>query len=355
MKKILIIEDELELLEGVSDILSFEGFEIYTAPNGRIGIELAKKHAPDIILSDIMMPEVDGFEVVKTLRQYSKTVSVPIILITALSERVNIRKGMELGANDYLIKPFTRVELLESINTQLEENVESKPQSIQENTGQQDIEFNLSYEFRTSLNVILGFSNMLMSEPENYPAEAINQMVKNINEEGNNLFEIIMKYLVLIDIEVNQTSCPYSELLAFDKFLIDTIELVAKKCNRLDDVRFSTKPIKMKLSTGWIKVVVREISYNAFKFSKVGNKLKVRMNQIGSNLEIQFADEGIGQPPANVEQINNFEHFGKDVSFNQDVFGMLICKKIVAKYGGSFSIENNADDGTTISLLFPIE
>jgi DNA-binding response OmpR family regulator len=119
MKKILIIEDNKDIRENTADILELANYEVYTAENGKHGIELAKKATPDIILCDIMMPELDGYDVLLYLSKEKKTASTPFIFLTAKTERADVRKGMNLGADDYLTKPFEENELLEAIATRL--------------------------------------------------------------------------------------------------------------------------------------------------------------------------------------------------------------------------------------------
>lgn len=125
-KKILVIEDEHDLRESLAEILTFEGYRAYTAINGKQGVEMAKKAFPDLILCDILMPDLNGFEVLKQLTKDSFLPTVPFIFLTALDERTHIRQGMELGADDYLIKPFTRKELLKAIDTRMRKLSELK-------------------------------------------------------------------------------------------------------------------------------------------------------------------------------------------------------------------------------------
>ncbi|WP_159633751.1 response regulator [Sphingobacterium composti Ten et al. 2007 non Yoo et al. 2007] len=119
-RTILIIEDNLEIREGTAEILELtSGYNILTAENGKIGVELAMKHVPDLILCDIMMPELDGYGVLYMLSKQESTMHIPFIFLTAKSERVDMRKAMEMGADDYLVKPFDDIELLNSIESRL--------------------------------------------------------------------------------------------------------------------------------------------------------------------------------------------------------------------------------------------
>ncbi|MBS1681006.1 MAG: response regulator [Bacteroidetes bacterium] len=119
MKKILLIEDNLEVRENTGEILELAGYAVVTAPNGKIGVELAQSEKPDLIICDIMMPELDGYGVLHILSKRNETSAIPFIFLTAKTEKSDLRKGMELGADDYLTKPFDETELLNAIQTRL--------------------------------------------------------------------------------------------------------------------------------------------------------------------------------------------------------------------------------------------
>jgi diguanylate cyclase (GGDEF)-like protein len=120
MAKILVIEDEVQVLDNIQEILELEDFDTITAENGCVGVQLALAQVPDLIICDVMMPELDGYGVLSALRQYSATAAIPLIFLTAKADRSDLRQGMLLGADDYLTKPFTPSELLKAIATRLE-------------------------------------------------------------------------------------------------------------------------------------------------------------------------------------------------------------------------------------------
>jgi DNA-binding NarL/FixJ family response regulator len=124
MKKILVIEDEPEMCRNLTTILRMEKFHPLPAENGRVGIELAKKEKPDLILCDVMMPELDGYGVIAALRANAETVAIPFIFLTAKGEKPDIRAGMNLGADDYLTKPVAKADLLAAIHSRLERAVQ---------------------------------------------------------------------------------------------------------------------------------------------------------------------------------------------------------------------------------------
>ena len=119
MKKVLIIEDNQDVRENLAEILSLGGYHAVTAENGKMGVEKALQEPPDLILCDVMMPELDGFGVLHILSKQAKTSDVPFIFLTAKAEKDDFRKGMSLGADDYITKPFDDVQLLQTIETRL--------------------------------------------------------------------------------------------------------------------------------------------------------------------------------------------------------------------------------------------
>jgi len=122
MKKILLIEDNNEVRENTAEILGLSNYEVITAPNGKIGVELAGKENPDLIVCDIMMPELDGYGVLYMLSKKPETSSIPFIFLTAKAEKADVRKGMSMGADDYLTKPFEEMELLHAIEVRLKKS-----------------------------------------------------------------------------------------------------------------------------------------------------------------------------------------------------------------------------------------
>src|SRR5215475_13824743 len=140
MKKILVIEDEAETLENLVLMLEMEGFKAISAPNGRVGVAVAKKELPDVILCDVSMPELDGYGVLQALRAEEKTVSIPFIFLTAKGDKKDLRAGMNLGADDYLTKPASAEEVLSAIRAPLDRHSE------QEQAAMAKVELKANYE-----------------------------------------------------------------------------------------------------------------------------------------------------------------------------------------------------------------
>jgi DNA-binding response OmpR family regulator len=122
MKSILVIEDNKDIRENTAEILDLAGYKTFTAENGKKGVDIAIRENPDVIVCDIMMPELDGYGVLHMLRKNENTQAIPFIFLTAKTERSDFRKGMEMGADDYVTKPFEDIELLNAIEIRLKKN-----------------------------------------------------------------------------------------------------------------------------------------------------------------------------------------------------------------------------------------
>lgn len=132
MDKILVIDNEAQTRDVILEVLTLGNFDVVTAATGQQGVRFAQKHQPNLILCDIMMPDLDGYEVLDAIRQEPSTVGIPFIFLTACSKRSDLRQGMELGADDYITKPFTGAELLSAVTAQLDKQALLRQQSAQQ-------------------------------------------------------------------------------------------------------------------------------------------------------------------------------------------------------------------------------
>jgi CRP-like cAMP-binding protein len=180
-KKVLIIEDNNDIRENVVEILEMAGYQVFEASNGKVGVDLAVKNLPDIILCDIMMPELDGYGVLYLLNKNPETATIPFIFLTAKAERLDLRKGMEMGADDYLTKPFDDMELLNAIEIRL------KKKTVQEEFYSKSLD-NLSS--LVSKNNGLSELKKIIQERKTRQFKK-NQVIYYEGDKGNGLYLII--------------------------------------------------------------------------------------------------------------------------------------------------------------------
>lgn len=147
MKTVLFIEDNAEIRENMGEILALANYNVLTAENGKIGAAMALAHTPDIIVCDIMMPELDGYGVIHLLQKNARTRNIPFIFLTAMAERTELRRGMELGADDYITKPFSATELLNAIAGRLQKAAQHKMPEPEAETAERNHPRNMQEAF----------------------------------------------------------------------------------------------------------------------------------------------------------------------------------------------------------------
>ena len=354
MQSILIIEDEAELRDGISDILRFEGYVIIEATDGEDGIFKAREFLPDLVLCDILMPKKSGFEVIEELRKDPQTALIPFIFLTAMSQKDKIREGMNAGADDYLEKPFSREDLISTIQARFAKIERMKKSAeLQLNKYKERFISHLPHELRTPLNSILGFSELLMSDAELLDKYQIGDMAKIINSNGERLFELVKKYLLFLELEFSKDQHDFHNVSLIREGIEDIAKTIAKSYNRENDLEIVGADKSAKVIINLFRVVVKELVDNAFKFSDEGSKVKIALSFKDDYHCIKITDQGRGFP-SNITDILPFNQYNRTKYEQQGVgLGLYLSKQIISLHSGLLEIKNSKDRGATIIFKIP--
>lgn len=351
---ILIIEDETSIRNDLAEILLFEGYEVLTAENGAQGIETAIEQLPDLILSDVMMPETDGYEVLSTLRENPSTRLIPVILVTAMADKEDMRTGMNLGADDYLIKPFTRQELLNSINIRLQkvDFLTEKRQSDLQELRLQLIKY-LPHELNTPLNGIIGIGQILKDYPDALSQSEIADFGNNIYESGMRLYRLIQNYLLYSELVIRRDTVSSSAPLENPGDLCQSILLsLGLKYKRQKDSLIEVAPCDALIGFKEFSKVAEELIDNAFKFSTPGSHITVSCGAYENRFRLIVEDNGQGMSVDELHRIGAYMQFNRTVYEQQGSgMGLSIAKMIVDMYGGELKIESELHKGTRVVVL----
>jgi DNA-binding response OmpR family regulator len=197
MKRVLVIDDDESYRQMVSSILKQSGFAVLDANNGNQGIELAQTHALDLVICDVMMENLDGFGVLDRLRMDPATSTMPFIFMTGLTDKESMRKGMTLGADDFLVKPFTGEVLLSAVEARLEKHREMTHEAERKLTQlRTSISLALPHELRTPLTAILGYSEVLAADRSALDQAEITYAGRAILRAGLGLRRVIENFLI---------------------------------------------------------------------------------------------------------------------------------------------------------------
>jgi signal transduction histidine kinase len=362
MTRILVIDDAEPLRNDILEMLSFEGFDVRGAENGATGIEEARSFHPDLIVCDVMMPGLNGYDVLETLRQDAQTAAIPFVFLTAKTDRADMRYGMGLGADDYLTKPFNADELLETIRARLHRHEDFK--ALAENKLKElseSIITALPHELRTPLNTIIGFSDMLMSEAPRLKPELVAEWGQHINSAALRLGRLVENYLAYTRIET--LSRDLSKVTALRERSSDPFGIVdfqvrfrADHYERGDDLQFDLQPgIMLRIADHDLSKIVEEVMDNAFKFSPKESPVVVSGTAEGSEFVLVVADNGRGMRPDQINAVGANMQFDRYVHEQQGVgLGLVIAKRLTELYGGQFQLESVAEQGTTITIRLPL-
>jgi len=207
---ILVVEDDLALLEGIRELLELTEYRVLIAANGREALEVLEKQHPDLIVSDIMMPEMDGYEFHAKVSEQPELSAIPFIFLTARGEKADIRRGKELGADDYITKPFDDEDLLVAVRAKLNRWENLRQQRDEEVADlKSKILLTLSHEFRTPLTYIINYSDLLELEGKEIAGEDFPNFMQGIRRGALRLNSLVDDFLILVEIETGEAEGAY--------------------------------------------------------------------------------------------------------------------------------------------------
>lgn len=368
MTKILVIEDE-EILRGeVVNWLQLEDYEAMGAEDGVAGVEAAFQHMPDLVLSDITMPRLDGYGVLLELRSNVSTAAIPFIFMTARASHEDIRQGMGLGADDYITKPFTRLELLGTIEARLKKKsavvqsqraeIEQLENALVEEHKQRMLKAKMvamfSHDFRNPLAAIMSSSNLLRDYYERLDEQRRVVHFNRVEASVRQLMQMLDDMLVVSQMETGKLDCKL-EPLDVGAFLQDVVNEFQAIHHETHLILFENRfPSVLMADPRLLRQITANLISNAIKYSPHGSEVRIILDRNNNDCILTIRDQGIGIPQA--DQDNLFETFkrGSNVgSVNGTGLGLAIVKQAVELHGGTIQLESHVGKGTRVMVTIP--
>jgi two-component system sensor histidine kinase/response regulator len=361
MSKVLIIDDDLYLRQTIREVLFENGFEVYEAQNGLDGLQQAKEMIPDLILCDYVMQDMNGHETLAALREESKTAAIPLILMTGSPDLACMRSTMNLGADDYLTKPFTMLTLLQAVEARCKKQDVIKRKAEEKLSGlRQNISLMLPHELNTPLTGILGFAELITSSAATLTPPEITEMAQDIFNAGKRLQRLINNFLIFSQIEMLRSDPKEVEEFRKDKVndAASIIEVIAKetakKHERFNDLKIISKPVSARISTDLLKKIAEEVIDNACKFSPPGTPIEVFVGIINGSFHLTIKDQGRGINSDQISEVGAFVQFQRKIHEQQGSgLGLIIARGLTEIHAGKFSIESQNGHGTKITISLP--
>jgi two-component system, sensor histidine kinase and response regulator len=359
MPIILIVDDDVALRNVVRLALEAEDYGVLEAADGAMGVQMACANSPDLILCDVRMEGMDGYRMLAALRQHSLTASIPFILMTGHSDTRGMRYGMELGADDYLAKPFGAGELTAAVAARLK-----KQQTVREHAEKKlaDLRANISlalpHELLTPLNGIMGFAELLISDPAGLNPEEVMSMSQAIRDSADRLNHVIGNILVFVQLELRQADqhAPIDpeKLLDLKQAVRRVVRERAVLQSRTEDVNLELGEAAAAISEDYFGKIVGELTDNAFKFSDPVTPVQVRLMTENGHCVLAISDRGRGMKPDHVAQVGAYMQFERRFYEQQGSgLGLAIAKRLTELHGGKLSIASVPGEGTTVEVRLP--
>ncbi len=364
--KILIVDDVMSNVLLLKVLLTNEKFAIATASNGRQALEQVEKENPDLVLLDVMMPDMSGFEVAQHLKSNPNTADIPIIFLTALNSTADIVKGFQVGANDFISKPFNKEELIIRVTHQIslvaaKRLILSKTEELQRTIAGRDKLYSvIAHDLRSPMGSIKMVLNMLIL---NLPSEKIGaemyELLTMANQTTEDVFSLLDNLLKWTKRQIGKLNVVYQDvdLVEVTDGVIEIFSMVAS----LKKIRIrEMKPEKMMVNADidMLKTVVRNLLSNAIKFSKENSEVLVKMEEVDGMAVVSVQDYGCGISEEGQKKLLHTDtHFSTFGTNNEEGsgLGLLLCKDFVVKNGGKLWFTSKEGEGSIFSFSIPVK
>ncbi len=364
-KTILLVEDNERLRKNMLFMLNRQDFNAIGAVNGKEALALVKEHKPDLIVSDIMMPDMDGHALLTALRAMETMLSIPIIFLTAKGSTNDIRIGMLLGADDYLVKPVDLEELVKVINTRLEKHKRQQQNlTAQTESVQRHLMAVLPHELRTPLSGIIGAATLIQSDIANLSKAEIIELNECILISAHRLARITENFLLYGKVRMRLDKSDFVPIVTemplanAESLLREVAESVAGGVSRIHDIEISLQDAALRAEQVHVERAVSEICLNALMFSPMQTKVLVASRILDGLYVVDITNLGRGMTEEQIhivkQPLATFVQFDRGYFEQQGTgLGLTLTRCILALYGGYFDIVSDTTQ-TTVSIGFPL-
>lgn len=353
---ILIVDDTPKNLQVLSSILHSKGYNISISTSGSQALESVNSEAPDLILLDILMPVLDGFETLKALKLNPKAKDIPVIFLTAIIDPEKILQGFELGAVDYITKPFNIPELTARVATHLEIK-RSREQLMELNATKEKLFSIISHDLKNSLGGVLSLSKILLEKIEEFPFEKTKDFVSHIYDSSKGTFELLEN---LLDWSRLQTGKFAKNIEKYNlRTNVDEVCQLYGEIARIKGITIQNNiltDIMIWCDIDMTKTVLRNLVSNAIKFTNTEGVVSLNFIEGEANIEVHIGDSGVGIVAENIAFLFSLEKNISTPGTNGERgtgLGLLLCKELIEEQGGHIWVESELGKGSTFKFTLP--
>lgn len=353
---ILVIDDEPDNFDVLEALLHGENYSLHYASSGQNVFSRLARITPDVLLLDVMMPDVDGLTICRQIRADANWHTLPIIMVTALTDKEDLADCLAAGANDFISKPVNRLEMQARIRSML--RIKQQYDDLQALLHLQEDMMNMVvHDLRNPLTVVALGAGML--QMPNLKPEVQQQKVEQINVSVQRLQSLIDSILLMAKLQTGKLSLDYSpvDLQDYCTAAIQDFQTIAKEYSVHLSIDFdeSSAPLTLHLDQTLFRRILDNLISNALKFSSPDNAVTLRVyGDDRGNTFLALQDEGPGVDPKLQNQIFERYEVGQSVQHvSQLGLGLAFCKMATEAHGGTISVTNNATRGSTFTVCIP--
>ncbi|MBR7030231.1 MAG: hybrid sensor histidine kinase/response regulator [Prevotella sp.] len=363
--KILIVDDVMSNVLLLKILLTNEKFQVCTANCGKACIEQAKAEHPDLILLDVMMPDINGFDTAVIMKKDPELADIPIIFLTALNTPQDLVHGFQVGANDFLTKPFNKEELVMRVMQQIslvaaKRIIEQQNKELKATLSNRDKMYSvIAHDLRSPmasirmvLNLVVQSASVETVGPELYA------LLDQANKESEEVHDLLDNLLKWTKSQTGRLKVVLQDLDLKDIVpgVVEIFEMIAQTKRIKLDLQYASEPLVVHADNDMLKTVVRNFLSNAIKFSPEDSIIEIIMSREGDNAKVSVRDHGVGIAADRLETIfhkgeTTYGTGGEEGSG----LGLQLCQDFARKNGGDCTVESVEGEGSTFSVLIPLQ
>ena len=363
--KILIVDDVMSNVLLLKILLTNEKFQVCTANCGNACIEQARKEHPDLILLDVMMPDISGFDTAVIMKKDPELKEIPIIFLTALNTPADLVKGFQVGANDFLTKPFNKEELVMRVMQQIslvaaKRIIEKQNAELRATLNNRDKMYSvIAHDLRSPMASIRMVLNLVVqsSTPETVGPE-LYMLLDQANRESEEVHDLLDNLLKWTKSQTGRLNVVTQDLDLNDIIpgVVDIFEMIAQTKHIKLDLQRPGVPIVVRADNDMLKTVVRNFMSNAVKFSPEDSVIEIIMTSDGEFAKVSVRDHGVGIA---ADRLGSIFHKGETTygtgGEEGSGLGLQLCQDFARKNGGDCMVESVEGQGSTFSVTIPLK
>lgn len=364
--KVFIVDDVISNVLLLKVLLTNEKFQIATAGNGMQALEQVRKEKPDLVLLDVMMPDINGFEVAKRMKADPEMAEIPIIFLTALNGTTDIVNGFKAGGNDFISKPFNKEELIIRVSHQIsliaaKRIIVAQTEELRKTImGRDKLYSVIAHDLRSPMGSIKMVLNMLiLNLPSNVIGEEMYELLTMANQTTEDVFALLDNLLKWTKSQIGKLKVVYQDfnMVEVVEGVCEIFAMVASLKNIKIVQEIPAENVYVHADIDMVKTVIRNLISNAIKFSNEGTEVVVSLTEEDGMAIVKVKDHGCGIDEENQKKLLHTDtHFSTFGTNNEEGsgLGLLLCQDFAVKNGGKLWFTSKEGEGSTFSFSIPL-